>query len=67
MKIGATLVRENIKSAYDAINYFNQSRKKNKKMKTKNDDLENKTIDSEVKENIDEDLDYENFLKEMAD
>lgn len=67
MKIGAVLVRENIKSAYDAINYFNASRKKNKKSKIRNINVENNEAEIEQKENINDELDYENFLKEMAD
>lgn len=67
MKIGAVLVRENIKSAYDAINYFNASRKKNKKSKIRNINVENNEAEIEKKENINDELDYENFLKEMAD
>ena len=67
MKIGASLVRENITNAYDAMNYFNKGRKKNNKnsYKVTNNVQSEEVVTKNV--NIDEEEDYENFLKEMAD
>ena len=67
MKIGASLVRENITNAYDAMNYFNKGRKKNNKnsYRVTNNVQSEEVVRKNV--NIDEEEDYENFLKEMAD
>lgn len=68
MKVGATLVRENISTAYDAMNYFNHKNKKSNYVKTKNvNKIETTNTQTESKKEEINDEEWENFLKEMED